>query len=468
MPNMHPEQNPMPEQPPDIRRRNFEEVALGYSAAQALDEAHRCLQCPRKPCTEGCPVGVDIPGFIQCIQENAFAKAYQILRETNSLPAICGRVCPQETQCEQRCVRRAKGQSVAIGRLERFAADHAPEKGYAQDAAAPAGGGAAGMKTAVIGSGPASLACAGDLRKAGCDVTVYEALHAPGGVLRYGIPEFRLPKTVVEHEIGALIKMGVRFVTNFVTGKTLTVNELMREEGYRAVFIGVGAGLPVFLQIPGENACGVYSANEFLTRINLMKGYLFPQTATPVSMGRRIAVVGGGNVAMDAARCAVRLNADEVSVIYRRSLDEMPARLEEIRHAEEEGVLFRYLSNPVEILADSEGSVTGIRLVKMELGAPDASGRRRPAAVPGSEFTLNADTVIIAIGNSPNPLIGRSTEGLMLRPDGGIVADETTCATSLPGVFAGGDAVSGAATVILAMGAGKRAAEAMVRYLQGE
>lgn len=450
---------PMPIRDPMERGRDFEEVALGYTADQAMEEAQRCLNCKHKPCVGGCPVQVDIPAFIQCVAEGNFAAAYEVISRSSSLPAVCGRVCPQENQCEKRCVRGIKGEPVAIGRLERFVADwhnqqpQHPAQHVTQN----------GHKAAVIGSGPAGLACAGELLKKGYDVTLFEALHTPGGVLVYGIPEFRLPKSIVAQEIDLLKSRGLKLMTNMVVGKVLSIDELL-ESGYESVFIGTGAGLPRFMNIPGENLGGVYSANEFLTRVNLMKAYR-PDSATPIRRGKRVAVVGGGNVAMDAARCALRLGADEVSILYRRSEEELPARAEEVEHAKEEGIRFRFLTNPVAIVGDETSCVCGIRCMEMELGEPDASGRRRPVEKPNSAFELAVDTVIMAIGTSPNPLIKSTTEGLEVQHFGGIVADEYGC-TSRPGVFAGGDAVTGAATVILAMGAGKKAAEAMDKYMQ--
>lgn len=460
----------MPVQDPLVRARNFDEVALGYTDRQAMDEAKRCLSCKNRPCVSGCPVNIAIPDFIARVAEGDFEGAYRIIAQSSSLPAVCGRVCPQEHQCEGRCVRGVKGESVAIGRLERFVADR-HNVSLALDEPPVAKN---GHKVAVIGSGPSGLTCAGDLAKKGYEVTVFEALHTPGGVLVYGIPEFRLPKAIVATEIEGLKRLGVQFAVNTVVGRTVTVEELMTEQGYEAVFIGSGAGLPRFMNIPGENLNGVYSANEFLTRINLMKAYS-PDSDTPVSCGKRVAVVGGGNVAMDAARCALRLGADEVSIVYRRSLDELPARKEEVEHAREEGVVFRLLTNPVAICGyhnhqdprdPKNGTVTGLTCEKMELGEPDATGRRSPVAVKGSDFTLPCDTVIMAIGTSPNPLIKSTTPGLTINRRGGIVVEETTGRTSLSGVYAGGDAVTGAATVILAMGAGKAAATSIDQFLQ--
>ncbi len=461
MPNMRNTKNPMPEQNPEIRAKNFEEVALGYTEEMAIDEAKRCLNCKHKPCVNGCPVNVRIPEFISHIQKGDFEGAYEVIRMTNALPAICGRVCPQETQCEQICVRGVKGQPVAIGRLERFAADWAIAHGLNHQTPAEKNG----KRVAVVGAGPAGLTCAGDLAKLGYEVTVFEALHTPGGVLMYGIPEFRLPKALVQKEIDQIIKLGVNIETNRVVGRSFTVDELMKEQRFDAVFVGSGAGLPNFQNIPGENLNGVYSANEFLTRINLMKAYDYPRYDTPVKVGGRVAVIGGGNVAMDAARSALRVGAGEVSIVYRRSENEMPARLEEIHHAKEEGIIFRMLTNPIGITGDEKGTVTSMTCVEMELGEPDASGRRRPAAKPGSAFTMPVDTVIVAIGNSPNPLIKKTTPGLQTEKWGGITAGEETGRTSIDGVWAGGDAVTGAATVILAMGAGKKAAKDIHEYL---
>ncbi len=458
--NMEPKKTPMPEQDPKVRATNFGEVALGYTEEMARSEAERCLQCKNQPCVAGCPVNVQIPDFIGLIAEGQYIDAYNKIRETNGLPAICGRVCPQETQCEERCVRGIKGEPVSIGRLERFAADFAINKGVA----APTCGFPNGKKAAVIGSGPAGLTCAADLAKNGVDVTVFEAFHTSGGVLVYGIPEFRLPKDLVKKEIDALVCMGVKIETNMVMGRVLTIDDL-KAMGFDTIFIGTGAGLPSFMNIPGENLNGVYSANEFLTRINLMKGYKFPEFDTPVVRHKKLAVVGGGNVAMDAARCAKRLGAEEVYVVYRRSEAEMPARNEEIHHAKEEGIIFHFLVNPIEILGTEDGNVRGMTLQKMALGEPDSSGRRRPVPVEGSEFEIELDAAVIAIGQSPNPLMRETTPGLATQKWGGIIVDEETGATSIEGVYAGGDAVSGAATVILAMGAGKAAAKAMLEYM---
>ncbi|WP_300684697.1 NADPH-dependent glutamate synthase [Acutalibacter sp. 1XD8-36] len=462
MPNMSLKKNEMPSQEPQVRSRNFEEVALGYTEEQAIDEARRCLNCKNKPCVGGCPVNIMIPEFIAKMAEGDFEGAYQVIAKSSALPAVCGRVCPQESQCEKYCVRGIKGEPVGIGRLERFAADWHNE----HVSEAPIRPGSNGHKIAVIGSGPSGLTCAGDLARLGYEVTVFEALHTPGGVLVYGIPEFRLPKAIVQKEIEGLKAMGVRIETNMVIGRSLSIDELF-EEGFEAVFIGSGAGLPRFMNIPGENLKGVYSANEFLTRVNLMKAYL-PGSDTPIQRGKRVAVVGGGNVAMDAARCAKRLGAEEVYIVYRRSEAELPARAEEVEHAKEEGIVFRLLNNPKEILGDGTGSVRGMECLEMELGEPDASGRRRPVEKAGSEFVLDVDCVIMAIGTSPNPLIKSTTEGLETQSWGGIIVNEETGLTSRPGVYAGGDAVTGAATVILAMGAGKAAAKAIHRQLSGE
>ncbi len=470
MANMSPQKNPMPAQEPAVRARNFGEVALGYDEATALDEAARCLNCKHMPCVAGCPVKIHIPAFIQKIKEGDFEGAYRIISEQSALPAVCGRVCPQESQCESKCVRGIKGEPVGIGRLERFVADwhNAHDEG---NLTVPA---LNGHKVAVVGSGPSGLTCAGDLAKKGYKVTVFEALHLAGGVLVYGIPEFRLPKAIVQKEVDTLRRLGVDIETNMVIGKTLTVDELF-EMGYEAVFIGSGAGLPRFMGIPGESLKGVYSANEFLTRSNLMKAYE-DDAATPILKARKVAVVGGGNVAMDAARTALRLGADKVYIVYRRSLDELPARHEEVEHAMEEGVEFKLLHNPTRILgfenpADPRdvrnGTVAGLECIRMELGEPDASGRRRPVEVPGSEFVLDVDCVIMSIGTSPNPLIKSTTDGLDVNRHGGIIVTEETGETSRPHVYAGGDAVTGAATVILAMGAGKTAAAAMDAAIMG-
>ena len=462
MPNMSLKKNEMPSQAPDVRNKNFLEVALGYTEEQALDEAQRCLHCKNKPCVAGCPVGIHIPDFIAKVAEGDFEGAYQIITQSSSLPAVCGRVCPQETQCEQKCVRGIKGEPVGIGRLERFVADW-HNKNVCEAPRKPTPN---GHKVAVIGSGPSGLTCAGDLAKKGYAVTVFEALHTAGGVLVYGIPEFRLPKDIVQKEIDGLKALGVDVQTNMVIGRVLSIDELL-EQGYEAVFIGSGAGLPRFMNIPGENLKGVYSANEFLTRVNLMKAYQ-PGSDTPIEHAKRVAVVGGGNVAMDAARCAKRLGAEEVFIVYRRSEKELPARAEEVEHAKEEGIVFHLLNNPTQILGDENGNVKGMECIRMELGEPDASGRRRPVEVPGSEFTLDVDCVIMAIGTSPNPLIKSTTQGLETQKWGGIIVNEETGLTSREGVYAGGDAVTGAATVILAMGAGKTAATAIDQYIQSK
>ena len=454
MANMSLKKNPMPSQDPNVRNKNFEEVALGYTEEQALDEAARCLNCKNKPCMQGCPVMVHIPDFIAEVAKGDFEAAYQIIAATSALPAVCGRVCPQESQCEKHCVRGIKGEPVGIGRLERFVADWHREHATA----APEKPASNGHRVAVVGSGPSGLTCAGDLARKGYEVTVFEALHLAGGVLVYGIPEFRLPKAIVQKEVDGLKALGVTIATDTVVGRTITVDELMDEQGFEAVFIGSGAGLPMFMDIPGINYRGVYSANEFLTRINLMKAYR-EGSDTPIQHPKRVAVVGGGNVAMDAARCSKRLGA-EVYVVYRRGMEELPARREEVEHAEEEGIIFKTLCNPVEVLADENDDVKGIRCIRMELGEPDASGRRRPIEVPGSEFDVDVDCVIMALGTSPNPLIKSTTKGLEINKKGGIVVNEDGL-TSRENVYAGGDAVTGAATVILAMGAGKTAAKAI-------
>ena len=458
--NMSPKKCPMPHQLPEIRNKNFDEVALGYTEEMAIEEAGRCLNCKHKPCVSACPVHVNIPAFIEKVANGDFEAAYKIITESNSLPAVCGRVCPQESQCESKCVRGIKGEPVAIGRLERFVADWHNARENKVDKPR-----SNGHKVAVVGSGPAGLACAGDLARLGYEVTVFEALHLAGGVLVYGIPEFRLPKSIVSREIEGLRALGVKIETNTVIGRTISIDELMEEYGFEAVFIGSGAGLPKFMKIPGENLKGVYSANEYLTRINLMKAYR-PDSTTPIQRPTKVAVVGGGNVAMDAARCAKRFGA-EVYIVYRRGMEELPARREEVEHAIEEGIIFKTLCNPCEILGDEQKNVVGMTCVEMELGEPDASGRRRPIEKEGSEFTLDVDCVIMALGTSPNPLIKSTTEGLETQRWGGIVADE--CGrTSKDGVFAGGDAVTGAATVILAMGAGKSAAAAIDEYISNK
>ena len=461
MPNMSLKKNEMPAQEPNVRNKNFSEVALGYTEEQAVDEANRCLNCKNKPCVGGCPVSIDIPEFIAKIREKDFEGAYKIISKSSSLPAVCGRVCPQETQCESKCVRGIKGEPVAIGRLERFVADW-HNKNCTEAPKAPEKN---GHKCAVIGAGPSGLTCAGDLAKMGYDVTVFEALHLAGGVLVYGIPEFRLPKAIVAHEVENLKALGVKIETNVVVGKTIEVDELF-EQGFEAIFIGSGAGLPRFMNIPGENLKGVYSANEFLTRVNLMKAYK-DGAETPIKKNTSVAVVGGGNVAMDAARCAKRLGAENVYIVYRRGLEEMPARKEEVEHAMEEGIIFKTLNNPVEILGDEHKFVTGMKCIEMELSEPDASGRRRPVEKKDSEFTLDVDCVVMSIGTSPNPLIRNTTKGLETNKHGCFVADEVG-QTSREGVFAGGDAVTGAATVILAMGAGKTAAKAMDEYIKSK
>jgi glutamate synthase (NADPH) small chain len=458
MPNMNPKKNPMPSQEPDVRNHNFQEVALGYTEAIALDEAERCLNCKNMPCVNGCPVNIHIPEFIAKIREMDFEGAYQVISRDSSLPAVCGRVCPQETQCESKCVRGIKGEPVGIGRLERFVADwHNAHSTVPSDIPA-----SNGHKVAIVGSGPSGLTCAGDLARKGYKVTVFEALHTAGGVLVYGIPEFRLPKAIVQKEIDNLSALGVDVETNMVIGKTLTIDELF-EMGYEAVFIGSGAGLPMFMNIPGENLKGVYSANEFLTRINLMKAYR-EGSDTPIMHGKHVAVVGGGNVAMDAARCARRLGA-EVKIVYRRSESELPARREEVEHAKEEGIEFCLLTSPLSIKGDDKFCVCAMNCQKMELGEPDASGRRRPIPVEGSEYDIDVDCVIMALGTSPNPLIKSTTKGLEVNRKGGIIVEEATGKTSRDAVYAGGDAVTGAATVISAMGAGKTAAKAIDEYL---
>ena len=462
MANMSLTKNPMPEQDPVVRTGNFDEVALGYTPEMAMDEAKRCLNCKNMPCRSGCPVSVRIPEFIAKVAEGDFDAAYEIITSTNSLPAVCGRVCPQEKQCESKCVRGIKGESVGIGRLERFVADYHMAKENKEPVKVPESN---GHKIAVIGSGPAGLTCAGDLRKMGYDVTIFEAFHKSGGVLVYGIPQFRLPKEIVAAEIDNLKAMGVNIVNNAVIGKAETIDELF-EDGFEAVFIGSGAGLPQFLHIPGENLLGVYSANELLTRTNLMKAYR-EDYDTPIKRFNRVAVVGAGNVAMDAARVAKRLGAEHVYITYRRGRDELPARLEEVEHAEAEGIEFNLLNNPCAIVGDENGHVTGIELIKQELGEPDEKGRRKPVAVPGSNWVLEVDTVIIAIGTSPNPLIRSTTEGLATTRKGGIEADEKG-RTSRQGIFAGGDAVTGAATVILAMGAGKTGAKSIDEYIKSK
>ena len=471
MPNMSPKKNPMPSQDPLVRAHNFMEVTTGYTEEVAIDEALRCLNCKHMPCVSGCPVNIHIPEFIRKIKEGDFEGAYQIISLSSSLPAVCGRVCPQETQCESKCVRGIKGEPVGIGRLERFVADWHNAHSEKSPEPVPSNG----HKVAIVGSGPSGLTCAGDLAKKGYKVSVFEALHTTGGVLVYGIPEFRLPKAIVQKEVDNLVAMGVDIETNMVIGKTLTIDELFGM-GYEAVFVGSGAGLPNFMGIPGESLKGVYSANEFLTRSNLMKAYK-DDPVTPISKGGKVAVVGGGNVAMDAARTALRLGAEKVYIVYRRSMEELPARKEEVEHAIEEGIEFKLLNNPVEILGyhnpddrrdPKNGCVTGVKCIKMELGEPDANGRRRPMPIEGSEFVLDVDTVVMSIGTSPNPLIKSTTAGLEVNKHGGIIVEENTGATTKEGVYAGGDAVTGAATVISAMGAGKVAAKAIDKYLQNK
>ncbi len=454
---------PVREQDPQVRATNFEEVCLGYNKEEAMAEASRCIGCKNAQCVKGCPVSIDIPGFIGKVKEGNIEEAYQIISESSALPAVCGRVCPQESQCEGKCIRGIKGEAISIGKLERFVADYARENGIKPEGAKEK----KGKKVAVIGSGPAGLTCAGDLAKMGYDVTIFEALHEAGGVLVYGIPEFRLPKqAVVAKEIENVKSLGVKIETNVVVGKSIKIDELIEDEGFDAVFIGSGAGLPKFMGIPGENANGVFSANEYLTRSNLMKAF-DENSTTPIMRGKKVAVVGGGNVAMDAARTALRLGA-EVHIVYRRSEEELPARVEEVHHAKEEGIIFDLLTNPVEILKDEKGWVTGMKCVKMELGEPDESGRRRPVVKADSEFVMELDTVIMSLGTSPNPLISSTTKGLDVNKWKCIVADETNGMTSKEGVYAGGDAVTGAATVILAMGAGKAAAKGIDEYLSNK
>jgi glutamate synthase (NADPH/NADH) small chain len=462
MANMSLKKNPMPSQDPIVRGKNFLEVATGYTKEMAIDEAQRCLLCKNPRCMGGCPVHIHIPEFVGLVAQGKFEEAYQVISKSSSLPAVCGRVCPQESQCEGLCVRGIKGEPVAIGRLERFVADwhneHATE--------APVRPESNGHKVAVVGSGPAGLTCAGDLAKLGYEVTIFEALHLAGGVLVYGIPEFRLPKSIVQKEIDGLVALGVKVETNMVIGRSITIDELVSEYGFEAVFIGSGAGLPKFMNIPGENLKGVYSANEFLTRVNLMKAYR-PDSTTPIKQSKNVAVVGGGNVAMDAARCALRLGAEKVYIVYRRGMEELPARKEEVEHAEEEGIIFKTLTNPTAILGDETGTVCGMKCVEMELGEPDASGRRRPVVKPDSELVLDVDCVIMSLGTSPNPLIKATTSGLATESWGGIIVNEAGL-TSVEGVYAGGDAVTGAATVILAMGAGKTAAAGIDEYIKNK
>lgn len=460
MPNMQPNKTAMPVQDPEVRITNFDEVAMGYTTQMAMDEAERCLHCKHKPCVNGCPVNVNIPEFIEKVREGDFEAAYEIIAQTSALPAVCGRVCPQESQCEAKCVRGIKTEPVGIGRLERFVADWHREHNETKPEAPVKNG----HKVAVVGAGPAGLTAAGDLARKGYDVTVFEALHVAGGVLMYGIPEFRLPKDIVQAEINTLKDLGVEVITNFVVGRSDTIDAL-QEEGYEAIFVGSGAGLPNFMSLPGENLKGVYSANEFLTRINLMKAYK-ENSQTPIQHPKKTVVVGGGNVAMDAARCARRLGS-EVHIVYRRSLEELPARKEEVEHAMEEGIIFDLLCNPVAVLGDEEGWVKGVECIHMELGEPDASGRRRPVAIPESNFVIDADCMIMAIGTSPNPLIRHTTPGLEVNKRGCLIVDETE-KTSREGIYAGGDAVTGAATVISAMGAGKKAAASIDEYLSNK
>ncbi|RLA90585.1 MAG: glutamate synthase (NADPH), homotetrameric [Deltaproteobacteria bacterium] len=453
----------MPEQDPKERRHNFKEVPFGYTPELAQLEARRCLQCKKPKCIEGCPVGVQIPEFIKLIVEGDFIGAAKKIKETNALPAICGRVCPQENQCESTCILGRKEEPVAIGRLERFVADYEREAGEVE---LPKKAPPTGKKVAIIGSGPSGLTVAGDLILLGHDVTIFEALHKPGGVLIYGIPEFRLPKAIVEAEVNYLQRLGVKVMVDSVIGNLFTVDELLKE--YDAVFIGIGAGLPIFMNIPGENLCGIYSANEYLTRSNLMKAYLFPEYDTPIAKGRNVAVLGGGNVAMDSARTALRLGAENVYIVYRRTKKEMPARAEEVHHAEEEGVQFKFLTNPVKFIGNDKGWVTGMECIRMELGEPDESGRRRPIPIEGSNFTFDVDLVVIAIGAGANPLLPKTTPGLELNKRGYIVADPETGRTSKEGVYAGGDIVTGSATVILAMGAGRKASKAIHEYIMNK
>jgi len=454
---------PIPKQPPEVRIHNFNEVALGYTEEQAIKEAERCLQCPEPKCVLGCPVGIDIPAFIKLLREGKFREAIRKIKEKNNLPAICGRVCPQETQCQMNCVLGKRGDSVSIGRLERFLADWEREHGVEIPEKPPS----TGKRVAVIGSGPAGLTAAADLARLGHEVVIFEALHEPGGVLMYGIPEFRLPKRIVQAEVDYVKKLGVTIKTNSVIGRLFTIPELLKDEGFDAIFIGTGAGLPRFLRVPGENLCGIYSANEFLIRVNLMKGYMFPKWDTPIRVGRKVAVIGGGNVAMDAARCSLRLGAEEVHIVYRRSRDEMPARKEEVENAEEEGIIFDFLANPVAFHGDEYGWLKQMECVRMRLTEPDESGRRRPVPIEGSNFFMDVDTAVIAIGQTPNPLIQQTTPGLAVSKRGTIIVDENM-QTSIEGVYAGGDVVTGAATVISAMGAGKKAAESIHRYLMNK
>ena len=454
---------PIPKQPPEVRIHNFNEVALGYTEEQAIKEAERCLQCPEPQCVKGCPVGIDIPAFIKLLREGKFREAIRKIKEKNNLPAICGRVCPQETQCQMNCVLGKRGDPVSIGRLERFLADWEREHGVEIPEKPPS----TGKRVAVIGSGPAGLTAAADLARLGHEVVIFEALHEPGGVLMYGIPEFRLPKRIVQAEVDYVKKLGVTIKTNSVIGRLFTIPELLKDEGFDAIFIGTGAGLPRFLRVPGENLCGIYSANEFLIRVNLMKGYMFPKWDTPIRVGRKVAVIGGGNVAMDAARCSLRLGAEEVHIVYRRSKAEMPARKEEVENAEEEGIIFDFLANPVAFHGDEYGWLKQMECVRMRLTEPDKSGRRRPVPIEGSNFFMDVDTVVIAIGQTPNPLIQQTTPGLAVSKRGTIIVDENM-QTSIEGVYAGGDVVTGAATVISAMGAGKKAAGSIHRYLMNK
>ena len=457
---------PMKKREPGERIKIFDEVALGYTEEEAIKEAERCLQCPKPLCVDGCPVNIDIPAFIKKIKEGDFIGAVRIIKEDNPLPAVCGRVCPQEEQCEQRCVVGIKGEPVAIGRLERFVADYEAKQGLSEK---PEIKEKKNKKVAIIGSGPAGLVCASELAKMGYDVTIFESLHEAGGVLIYGIPEFRLPKEIVKREVEYIKSLGVKLVTNFCVGRTRTIDELMNEDGFEAVFIGTGAGLPRFMHIPGENLLGIYSANEFLTRINLMKAYKFPEYDTPVKVGNKVAVIGGGNVAMDSARSALRAGAEKVMVLYRRTRNEMPARLEEVENAEEEGIEFHFLVTPVRYIGDENGWVKEVEVIKMKLGEPDESGRRRPIPIEGSEFTIPVDTVVVAIGQIPTPIIAKTTPGLEVHPRWGtLIANQKTGATTRPGIFAGGDVVTGAATVILAAGAGKTAAKYIDYYLQNK
>ncbi|MEM3770400.1 MAG: NADPH-dependent glutamate synthase [Candidatus Bathyarchaeia archaeon] len=454
---------PIPKQPPEVRKHNFNEVALGYTEEQALEEANRCLQCPQPQCVKGCPVEIDIPAFIKLLREGKYEEGIKKIKEKNSLPAICGRVCPQEEQCQKYCVLGKVGDPVSIGRLERFLADWERARGFTIPERAPP----TGKRVAIIGAGPAGLTAAADLAKLGHEVVIFEALHLPGGVLVYGIPEFRLPKSIVQAEVDYIRKLGVELKLGYLIGRTYTVPELVKERGFDAVFIGTGAGLPQFLGVPGENLGGIYSANEFLIRVNLMKAYAFPEYDTPIRIGKHVVVIGGGNVAMDSARSALRLGAEQVCIVYRRSREEMPARKEEIENAEEEGIICKFLATPTRFIGDEKGWVKQMECIQMELGPPDESGRRRPVQVKGSEFLMDIDTAIIAIGRTPNPIIQRTTDGLAVTKWGTIVADENG-KTSLEGVYAGGDIVTGEATVISAMGAGKRAARAIHEYLMGK